>query len=121
MIDLKLTEAQFDEFHKAASENPRARARRQCWVVYYLRGKGYACGEIADVGRVDADTVTAYARQYGDRAESRPVIGGQEGRLMTPLGQLADLPHPQSVAQAGAAFGQLQGDPLARGAGDRGV
>ncbi len=65
MIDLKLTEAQLDELHQAASENPRARARRKCWVVY-LRGKGYACREIADVVRVDADTVTEYARKYRD-------------------------------------------------------
>ena len=65
MIDLKLTAAPLDELHKEASENPRARARRKCWVVY-LRGKGYACQEIADVVRVDADTVTAYARKSRD-------------------------------------------------------
>lgn len=65
MIDLELTEAQLDELHKEASENPRERARRKCWVVY-LRGKGYPCREIADVVRVDSDTVTAYVRKYRD-------------------------------------------------------
>lgn len=65
MIDLELTEAQLDELHKAASENPRARARRKCWVVY-LRGQGYPCQEIADVVRVDCDTVTEYLRKYRD-------------------------------------------------------
>src|SRR5512137_3062257 len=65
MIDLELTEAHLDELHKEASENPRARTRRKCWVAY-LRGKGYRCREIADVVRVDGDTVTAYLRKYRD-------------------------------------------------------
>ena len=63
MIKLSLTEAQLDELHKEASDNPCSRARRKCWVVY-LRGKGYACQEIADVVRVDADTITEYVRKY---------------------------------------------------------
>ena len=57
MIDLKVTEAQMDELHQEASGNPCARARKKCWVVY-LKGKGYAHREIADVVRVDEDTVT---------------------------------------------------------------
>jgi transposase len=65
MIDLELTEAQLDELHKEASGNSCPRARRKCWVVY-LRGKGYPCREIADVVRVDSDTVTEYARKYRD-------------------------------------------------------
>jgi transposase len=65
MIDLKLTEAQLDELHKEASENPCARARKKCWVVY-LKGKRYAHQEIADVVRVDCDTVTEYLRKYRD-------------------------------------------------------
>jgi len=65
MIDLDLTEKQLDELHKEASENPSARARKKCWVVY-LKGKGYAHGEIADVVRVDGDTVTNYVRKYRD-------------------------------------------------------
>jgi transposase len=32
--------------------------------VVYLRGKGYANRDIADVVRLDADTVTAYLRKY---------------------------------------------------------
>jgi transposase len=65
MIDLDLTEKQLDELHKEASENPNARARKKCWVVY-LRGKGFAHREIADVVRVDGDTVTGYVRKYRD-------------------------------------------------------
>ena len=57
MIDLKVTEAQLDELPKEASGNPCARARKKCWVVYH-QGKGYAHREIADVVRVDEDTVT---------------------------------------------------------------
>ena len=65
MIDLELTEEQLDELHKEASENPGARARKKCWVVC-LKGKGYAHREIADVVRVDEDTVTGYLRKYRD-------------------------------------------------------
>ncbi|MEF8713479.1 MAG: IS630 family transposase [Accumulibacter sp.] len=65
MIDLKLTEEQLDELHKEASGNPCPRARKRCWVVY-LKGKGYAHREIADVVRVDEDTVTEYVRKYRD-------------------------------------------------------
>jgi transposase len=65
MIDLELTKEQLDELHKEATENPCARARKKCWVVY-LRGKGYAHREIAGVVRVDEDTVTGYLRKYRD-------------------------------------------------------
>ncbi len=65
MIDLKLTEEPLDELHKEASGNPCPRARKKCWVVY-LKGKGYAHREIADVVRVDEDTVTEYVRKYRD-------------------------------------------------------
>ena len=53
MIDLELTKDQLDELHKEASENPNARARKKCWVVY-LHGKGYAHQEVADVMRLTA-------------------------------------------------------------------
>ena len=65
MIDLELTKEQLDELHKEATENPCVRARKKCWVVY-LKGKGYAHKEIADVVRVDEDTVTEYLRKYRD-------------------------------------------------------
>lgn len=65
MIDLKLTEGQLEELHKEASENSCRRARKKCWVVY-LKGKGYAHPEIADVVRVEGDTVTASVRKYRD-------------------------------------------------------
>jgi transposase len=83
MIELNLNEAQLNELHKEASENPCVRARRKCWVVY-LRGMGYMCRQVAEVVRVDADTVTQYARKYSD--------GGLPGLLAEdyrqPAGQL---------------------------------
>ena len=85
MIDLELTEAQLDELHKAASENPRARARRKCWVAY-RRGKGYPCREIADVVRLDGDTVTEYLRKY--RGGGLPGLLAADYRK--PEGQLDD-------------------------------
>jgi transposase len=65
MIDLKLTEGQWEELHKEASENSGRRARKKCWVVS-RKGKGYAHQEIADVVRVEGDTVTASVRKYRD-------------------------------------------------------
>lgn len=114
LIDLALTEAQLDELHTAASENPRARARRKCWVTY-LRGKGYPCREIADVVRVDGDTVTEYLRKYRD--------GGWPGRLAEdyrqPEGPLDDHADrlkkvfetrpPHTVNQAIEVMGQATG------------
>jgi transposase len=83
MIDLELTEEQLDGLHKEASESPSARARRKCWVVY-LRGKGFAHRQIAEVVRVDADTVTDYVRKYRDGGLPGLLAEGyrkQEGQL----------------------------------------
>ncbi|MDD2759904.1 MAG: helix-turn-helix domain containing protein [Methylomonas sp.] len=63
MINPRLNEKPLDELHTVASENPCSRARIKCRAVYLL-GKGYACKEIAEVIRVDADTVTNYLRKY---------------------------------------------------------
>ena len=85
MIALELTEAQLDELHKEATENSCVRARKKCWVVY-LKGKGYAHQEIANVVRVEGDTVTEYLRKYRDGglpgllAEHYRKRGGAVGR-----------------------------------------
>lgn len=63
MIELELTEQQFDELHREANKNPVERARRKCWVVY-LRGRGITRKEVASIVRVDEDTVTEYVRKY---------------------------------------------------------
>jgi len=63
MIEPELTKEQLDELYKEATENPNARARKKCWVVY-LKGKGYAHREVAEVVRVDRDTVTEYLGKY---------------------------------------------------------
>ena len=65
MIHLELTEEKLDELHKEATDNLCARARKKCWVVY-LKGKGYAHREIADVMRVDEDSITEYLRKHLD-------------------------------------------------------
>lgn len=65
MIDLELTEDHLDELYKEATDNSCARARKKCWVVY-LKGKGQTHQAIADLMRVEADTVTAYLQKYRD-------------------------------------------------------
>jgi transposase len=65
MIHLELNKQQLDELYKEATENPVARARKKCWVVY-LKGKGYAHRQIADVVRVDRDSVTEYLNKYSN-------------------------------------------------------
>ena len=105
MINLNLTEAQMDELHKEASDNPCPRARRKCWVVY-LRGNGYACQEVAGVVRVDADTVTEYVRKYRDGGLPGLLAGDYRqpgGRLDGHAEQLKDVfekrpPHTVSHA-----------------------
>ena len=114
MIDLELTEAQLDELHTEASENPRARARRKCWVVY-LRGKGYPCREIADVVRVDGDTVTEYLRKYrngglhGLLAEDYRKPEGQLDGHADRLKKVFETSPPHTVNQAIAVIGQETG------------
>jgi transposase len=105
MIDLKLTEKQLDELHKEASENPCARARKKCWVVY-LKGKGFAHREIADVVRVDGDTVTSYVRKYRDGGlpglldENYRKGEGQLDSHADRLKKLFEKSHPHTVNQA---------------------
>ena len=122
MINLKLTEAQLDELHKEASENSCARARRKCWVVY-LRGNGYPCREIADLMRVDADTVTAYVRKYRDGSLSGLLAEDYRqpgGRLDGHAERLKDLfgkQPPHTVSQAIERIEQETGVRLKHSAG----
>ena len=105
MINLELTEEQFDELHKEASENPCARARKKCWVVY-LHGQGYVHREVVDVVRVDADTVTAYLKKYRDSglpgllAEHYYQRKGQLDAYAEQLKALFQTHSPHSVNQA---------------------
>jgi hypothetical protein len=56
MITLKLSEKQLDDLYEGMSSNANPRARKKCLIVY-LRAKGHPCHEIADIVRVDEDTV----------------------------------------------------------------
>ena len=69
MITLKLSEKQLDDLFKEMFSNADPRARKKCLIVY-LRAKGCPCYEIADIARVDEDTVTNAVKKYveGDLA-----------------------------------------------------
>ena len=88
MIELELTEQQFDELHREANKNPVERARRKCWVVY-LRGRGITRKEVASIVRVDEDTVTEYVRKYVEGGDlsccSLTTIVGRKDVLMSTL------------------------------------
>lgn len=114
MIELEVTEEQLDELHKEASENPSARARKKCWVVY-LRGKGFAHREIADVVRVDGDTVTNYVRKYRDGglpmllAEDYRRPGGRLDAHAERLKRVFEGQPPHTVNQAIEVIGRETG------------
>ena len=57
MIPLKLSEIQLDDLYEGMSSNANPRARKKCLIVYH-RAKGHPCYEIADIVRIDDDTVT---------------------------------------------------------------
>ena len=63
MIPLKLSEIQLDDLYEGMSSNANLRARKKCLIVY-LRAKGYPCHEIADIVRVDENTVTKAVKKY---------------------------------------------------------
>jgi len=72
MITLELTAQQLDALFEGLSSNDKPSARKKCLTVY-LRAKGYPCGAIADIARIDPDTVTNHVKSYAD--------GGLEGLL----------------------------------------
>ena len=63
MITLKLSEKQLDDLYEGMSSNTNSRARKKCLIVY-LRAKGRPCHEIADIVRVNEDTVTNAVKKY---------------------------------------------------------
>ena len=74
--------------------------------MVYLREKGYACQETADVVRVDADTVTEYVRKYRDGglqgllAEGYRLPGGRLDGHAEPLKERFRKRPPHTVNQA---------------------
>ena len=58
-----MTEKQLDELFPEMTLNKNSRARTKCLVVY-LRKKGYQRKEVAELLRIDEDTVTNYTKKY---------------------------------------------------------
>ena len=69
MITLNLSEKQLDDLYEEMLSNDNLRARKKCLIVY-LRAMDYPRHEIADIARVDEDTVTNAVKKYiqGDLA-----------------------------------------------------
>jgi transposase len=63
MVTLKLSEKQLDDLYKEMFLTANPRIRKKCLIVY-LRAKGRPCHEIADIARVDKDTVTNAIKKY---------------------------------------------------------
>jgi hypothetical protein len=72
VITLELTEQQLDALYEGLSSNSNPSVRKKCLTVY-LRAKGYPRDTVADIARVDPDTVTHHVKNYAD--------GGLEGLL----------------------------------------
>jgi hypothetical protein len=65
MITLELTAQQLDKLYDGLSSNSNPSARKKCLTVY-LRAKGYPREAIADITRIDPDTVTHYVKSYAE-------------------------------------------------------
>jgi transposase len=63
MITLELTEKQLDELYDEMLANTSLLARKKCLIIY-LRAKGYSRCEIADIVRVDEDTITNHVKIF---------------------------------------------------------
>ena len=60
-----MIEKQLDELFPEMTLNTNSRVRIKCLVVY-LRKKGYQRKEIAEIARIDEDTVTNYTKKYDE-------------------------------------------------------
>jgi len=61
-----MIEKQLDELFPEMTLNPNARIRKKCWAVY-LRKKGCRREKVAELLRIDEDTVTHYTKKYDER------------------------------------------------------
>ena len=57
-----MTEKQLDELFPEMTLNKNSRVRKKCLVVY-LRKKGYQREEVAELLRINEDTVTNYTKK----------------------------------------------------------
>jgi transposase len=60
-----MIEKQLDELFPELTLNKNSRARKKCLMVY-LRKKGYQREEVAELLRIDEDTVTNYTKKYDE-------------------------------------------------------
>jgi transposase len=72
MITLDLTEEHINELYQVVIFNDQPRNRKKALIVY-LRAIGKSCHEVAEIVRVNKDTVTNQLKKYA--------LGGLEGLL----------------------------------------
>jgi transposase len=60
-----MIEKQLDELFPEMTLNTNSRVRKKCLVVY-LRKKGYRRVEVAELLRIDEDTVSNYTKNYDE-------------------------------------------------------
>ncbi len=60
-----MTDKQLDELFHEMILNANPRVRKKCLVVYF-RKKGYRREEVAELLRIDEDTVTNYTKKYDE-------------------------------------------------------
>ena len=79
-----MTEKQLDELFPEMTLNTSSRVRKKCLVVY-LRKKGYLREEVAELLRIDEDTVTHYTKKYDESGLTR-LTGGKLSPTQKPIG-----------------------------------
>lgn len=105
MITLDLTEKQITELHLTAFHNNQPRNRKKAFVVY-LRAIGKSCHEVAQIARVDKDSVTNYVKKYAESglqgllAESYRQTKSQLAPHTEQLKKLFEKQPPHTVNQA---------------------
>ena len=105
MITLKLSEEQLDDLYEGLSSNANPRARKKCLIVY-LRAKGRSCHEIADIVRVNEDTVTNVVKKYSQGGLTSLLMDGyrkpksQLESYSARLKELFEKQAPHTVNQA---------------------
>ena len=93
MITLELTEKQLDEIYDGMSSNDTLSGRKRCLIVY-LRAKGYPRDAVADIARVDPDSVTTYVKKYIDgglQSLLKDNYRSPKSQLEAHAGELKDL------------------------------
>lgn len=92
MIKLELTKAQEEELCKELLSNPEQRNRTRCLIIY-LRAKGHSRQEVANLTKVDEDTVTNLIKQYIEGGLSKLL----ENNYRKPNSQLE--PHTEELTE----------------------